>query len=367
MKGKDMAIVNPVHERINGDIGGNDVVLYMKGSPVFPQCGFSAAVVQILSMLEVKFKGIDVLVDPALRDGGKQFSDWPTIPQLYVKGEFVGGCDIITEMASSGELYSTLGVEVPDVAERNYDDLSLIVYGSSPIAAQTLRDALAVFNCDFIQAYGMTETTAVASLLQPDDHRRALGGEEKLLLSAGRAVLGTSIRIVDEDDREVLRGTIGEVAIRGPQLMKGYWNRPDATAESMRGGWMHTGDAGILDDDGFLYIQDRVKDMIVSGGENIYPREIEDVLFEFPGVADAAVFGVPDEKFGEAVKAVIVVKDGEDVSVAALLTHCRERLARYKQPRSVDFIDELPRNPSDKVLKKDLHEPFWRGHDRRVG
>ena len=257
-------------------------------------------------------------------------------------------------------------VAVPDVSERRYDDLRLIVYGASPIAEQTLRQALEVFGCDFMQGYGMTETTAAATYLFPADHRRALAGDEKLLLSAGRPLLGTEVRIVDDEDTPVPNGTIGEVAIRGPQLMRGYWNLPEASAEALKGGWMHTGDAGILDDEGFLYIQDRVKDMIVSGGENVYPREVEDALFQHPAVADVAVIGVPDERWGEAVKAIVVPKEGEAADADALLEFCKGRLGGYKRPRSVDFIDALPRNPSGKVLKKDLREKYWEGHTRRV-
>ena len=155
--------------------------------------------------------------------------------------------------------------------------------------------------------------------------------------------------------------------MRGPQIMRGYWNLPEASAEALRGGWMHTGDAAVMDDEGFVYIQDRVKDMIVSGGENVYPREIEDVLFRHPAVADAAVIGVPDAQWGEVVKAIVVLQPGaqRDRSRARSST-ARGQLASYKRPRSVDFIAELPRNPSGKVLKKDLREPFWKGHSRRV-
>jgi acyl-CoA synthetase (AMP-forming)/AMP-acid ligase II len=258
-------------------------------------------------------------------------------------------------------------VGVPDVAERRYDDLRLIIYGASPISEQTLRRAIDVFGCDFLQGYGMTETTAAATYLFPADHRRALGGEPHLLLSAGRPLLGTEVRIVDENDQAVPNGAIGEVAVRGPQLMRGYWNLPEASADALRGGWMHTGDAGVLDDEGFLFIQDRVKDMIVSGGENVYPREVEDVLFQHPAVADVAVIGVPDERFGEAVKAIVVLKAGESVTAEALLEFSKGRLGGYKRPRSVEFAATLPRNPSGKVLKKELREKYWAGHRRRVG
>jgi acyl-CoA synthetase (AMP-forming)/AMP-acid ligase II len=257
-------------------------------------------------------------------------------------------------------------VAVPDVAERRYEALRLIIYGASPIAEQTLRRAIEVFGCDFMQGYGMTETTAAATYLMPADHRRALAGEPKLLLSAGRPLLGTEIRIVDAEGRPLPNGEIGEIAVCGPQLMRGYWNLPEATAEALRGGWMHTGDAGVLDDEGFLYVQDRTKDMIVSGGENVYPREIEDVLYRHPAVAEAAVIGVPDAKWGETVKAVVVLKAGQAATAEALMQFCDGQLAGYKRPRSVDFVDALPRNPSGKVLKKDLREKYWAGHTRRV-
>ena len=258
-------------------------------------------------------------------------------------------------------------VAVPDVAERRYDALRLVAYGASPIAEQTLARAIEVFGCDFLQAYGMTETTAAATYLMPADHRRALAGEPKLLLSAGRPVLGTEIRIVDAEGRPVPPGAIGEIAIRGPQVMRGYWNLPEATAEALREGWMHTGDAGVLDEEGFLYVQDRTKDMIVSGGENVYPREVEDVLYRHPAVAEAAVIGVPDPKWGEAVKAVVVLKSGQTVDDAELIRFCDGQLAGYKRPRSVEFLDALPRNPSGKVLKRELREKYWQGHGRRVG
>ncbi len=258
-------------------------------------------------------------------------------------------------------------VNVPDVAERSYDDLRLIVYGGSAIAERTLHDALEAFRCEFLQGYGMTELTALATNLLPDDHRRALDGEPGLLVSAGRALVGTEVRVVDEQDQPVPAGTIGEVIVRGPQVMRGYWNRPEATEQALRGGWMHTGDAGTMDDAGYLYIQDRVKDMIVSGGENVYPREVEELLYQHPAVAEAAVIGVPDDTWGEAVKAIVVVREGHQVTADELAGMLEGKLADYKRPRSVDFIDALPRNPSGKVLKRQLREPYWQGHDRRVG
>jgi fatty-acyl-CoA synthase len=257
-------------------------------------------------------------------------------------------------------------VGVPDVAERDYPALRTVVYGASAIAEQTLRQAIDAFGCDFIQAYGMTEATALAANLLPSDHQRALREKPALLLSAGRPVVGTEIRVVDENDEPVPSGTIGEILVRGPQLMEGYWKREGESREALRGGWMHTGDAGVLDEEGYLYVQDRVKDMIVSGAENIYPREIEDVLYQHPAVAEAAAIGVPDDTWGEVVKAMVVRKAGAQAGAEEILEFCRGRLAGYKQPRSLDFVEALPRNLSGKVLKRELREPYWRGKARRI-
>jgi len=257
-------------------------------------------------------------------------------------------------------------VYVPDAAKRQYPKLRYIAYGASPISEQTLRQAIETFRCDFIQAYGMTETTAILTILPAADHRRALTDDPGLLLSAGRPMLGTEIRVVDESDNDVPVGEIGEIIARGPQLMDGYWNLDEATAEALRGGWMHTGDAGKMGANGYLYIQDRVKDMIVSGGENVYPRVVEDVLFQHPAIADAAVIGVPHEQWGETVKAVVVLRAGATAGEQEIVDFCRGRLGGFERPTSVDFIDALPRNASGKVLKRELREPYWRGHGRRV-
>ncbi len=256
---------------------------------------------------------------------------------------------------------------VPDLADSSYEMLDVMIYGASSIAEDTLRRAMKVFQCDFYQGFGQTETSACVTMLSAADHRRALAGRPELLLSAGRALLGTTIRIVDDDGNEVPRGSSGEIVARGPQLMKGYWNLPEATAKTLVDGWIHTGDVGVMDDEGYVYIKDRIKDMVVSGGENVYPREIENVLFDHPAVADAAVIGVPDEKFGEAVLAVLVLRAGESVEPDTLIAFCREKLAGYKVPRRIEFVDELPRNASGKVLKKDLRKPYWEGRTRNVG
>lgn len=255
---------------------------------------------------------------------------------------------------------------VPDAAERRYDALRLIHYGGSPIAEATLRRALEVFQCDFSQGYGMTEATGGITYLTAGDHRRALAENPGLLLSAGRPLPGTEIRIVDLDDRPLPNGQIGEIVVRGPQVMKEYWNQPQATAETLRGGWLHTGDAGLLDDEGYLYIHDRLKDMIVSGGENVYPRMVEEVLYRHPAVADAAVIGVPDPKWGETVMAILVLREGMPATEDEIIAFCKNHLGGFQCPRSVTFVESLPRTPSGKVLKRVLREPFWKDQARRV-
>ncbi len=292
---------------------------------------------------------------------------------LYIQEDF-NPIEVVRVLSEENVVVTTLVpamiqaclVYVPDIAQRNFDNLRTIVYGASPIAEDTLRKAAAVFKCDFIQAYGMTETTAVLTLLLADDHRRALESKPDLLLSAGRPLVGTEIKIVDEDDNPLPPGQIGEIAGRGPQLMRGYWNLADESAQALRGGWMHTGDAGIVDEDGYVYVQDRVKDMIVSGGENVYPRIVEEVLFKHPAVADAAVIGVPHDQWGETVKAVVVLREGQTATEAEIIDFCRDKLAGYERPTSVDFIAALPRNPTGKVVKRELREPYWAGQKRRV-
>ena len=299
-----------------------------------------------------------------IRQGGTLFIQEDFDPAAVVKAlseEQIAAASLVPAMIQA------CLVAVPDVATRRYDSLRFMLYGASPIAAETLRRAIDVFRCGFAQGYGMTEMTAGATFLLPREHERALGDKPALLFSCGRPLPGTEVRVVDPEGRDLPTGETGEIWLRGPQIMRGYWNLPDATAEAMAGGWMHTGDAGALDDEGFLYIQDRVKDMIVSGAENVYPREVENALFEHPAVADAAVIGVPDARWGEVVKALVVLRKGAAASEDELIEFCRGRLAGFKRPRSVEFVADLPRNPSGKVLKKDLREKYWKGHTRRVG
>jgi len=256
--------------------------------------------------------------------------------------------------------------EIPDIAAYDFSNLQVIYYGAAPISETTLKRALQVFRCPLIQGYGLTESTGGIAYLNEVDHRKALDGRLELLRSTGRAVVLSEIRIVDREDNELPRGTVGELVVRGPNVMKGYWKNPKATADAMRGGWLHSGDAASMDDDGYVYLRDRIKDMIVSGGTNIYPVEVENALLEHPDLADVAVIGIPDVKWGEAVMAVCVCRDGREPKPDELIAFCRERLGGYKIPRRYQFVRELPRNASGKVLKRVLREPHWAGHARGV-
>jgi len=224
-----------------------------------------------------------------------------------------------------------------------------------------LKRAIEQFACDFEQGYGLTETVGPIAMLRPEDHD---GG--KKMKSCGKAVPGTEIRVVDSNGTDCAVDEVGELIVSGQQIMKGYWNRPDETRKAIRDGWLYTGDAGYFDSDGFLYIHDRMKDMVISGGENVYPAEVESVLAGCDGVADVAVIGVPDRRWGEAVKALVILKAGLKITEADVIGHARAHIAAYKCPKSVDFVDSIPRNPSGKILKNILREPYWKGHERRV-
>ncbi|MGI9030490.1 MAG: long-chain-fatty-acid--CoA ligase [Ilumatobacteraceae bacterium] len=256
---------------------------------------------------------------------------------------------------------------VPGADEADYSSLRVVVYGASPISEEVLARSVAMLGCKFWQAYGLTETTGAIVNLPPEDHDPT-GPKRHLLRSCGRAGPGVELRIVDPDrGADVPTGEVGEIWVRSPQVMKGYWHDDEATREAIDDdGWFRSGDAGYFDADGYLYIHDRVKDMIVSGGENVYPAEVENVLMAHPAVADVAVIGVPHERWGETAKAVVVVATGAEPTAEELIAYSQERLAKFKCPTSVDFVEALPRNPSGKVLKKDLREPYWAGRDRRV-
>ena len=261
-------------------------------------------------------------------------------------------------------------LQVPGAGKADYSSLQCISYGASPISEKVLIEAMRTFKCRFMQVYGPTETTGAITCLPPEDHDRE-GPRKGLLRSAGKPIDGVELRVADAAGRDCAEGEVGEVWIRTAQNMKGYWADSKSTGSAFVDrkpdglGWFRSGDAGYLRE-GYLYLHDRIKDMIVSGGENIYPAEVENALMQHPAIADGAVIGVPDEKWGEAVKACVVVKRGASVTEKELIDFMRARIAHFKCPSSVDFMATIPRNPTGKILKRVLREPYWKGRDRRV-
>ena len=254
-------------------------------------------------------------------------------------------------------------VRQPRAKEVDFSKLKYMLYGASPIPAALLKECIAVFGCGFVQMYGMTETTGTIVALPPEDH---IDGLERMK-SAGKALAGIELAIIDADGKPLPPREVGEIATRSGSNMVGYWNLPEASAKTLgKDGWLRTGDAGYMDEDGYLYIHDRIKDMIISGGENIYPAEVESAICDHPDVAEVAVVGVPDDQWGEAVKAVVVMKPGKEASATDIMRFTRERIAGFKTPKSVDFIDALPRNASGKILRRSLRDPYWEGKDRQV-
>ena len=249
---------------------------------------------------------------------------------------------------------SLLGV--PDFAAHDLSSLKIMSYGAAPMPA-ALRDALMARlpGCGLLQSYGMTETSAVVTMLPPRWHDPARGKND----TAGRALAGIDLRIADAANNPVLNGTVGEIQVRGPTVMQGYWNKPELTARTIVDGWMKTGDAGMLDTDGFLTVVDRLKDMIISGGENVYSAEVENAIHDHPAVEECAVFGIPDAVWGEAVHAVVLPKPGQALTEAEVIAHCRARIAAYKSPKSVTIAAApLPRSGANKILKSKLRMAF---------
>ncbi|SPL88135.1 Long-chain-fatty-acid--CoA ligase [[Actinomadura] parvosata subsp. kistnae] len=255
-----------------------------------------------------------------------------------------------------------LAIDHPDVLSYDLSSVEHLVYGASPISEAVLERARAVFSrAGFVQAYGMTELSPIATLLLPADH-----DDPALRRAAGRAAPHSEVRVVDAHGAEVPRGTVGEIVVRGDHVTPGYWRREEETAAALRGGWMHTGDGGYMDERGYVFVVDRIKDMIVSGGENVYSAEVENALAKHPAVAACAVIGVPDERWGERVHAVVVLRPGLAATEEELREFCRDRIAGYKLPRSVAFAGELPLSGAGKILKRELRRRYWSGGARQV-
>jgi acyl-CoA synthetase (AMP-forming)/AMP-acid ligase II len=253
-------------------------------------------------------------------------------------------------------------MQAPGIGSADLSSMRTLTYGASPISEDLLKRATARFRCAFVQLYEMTETCGAGTFLSYPDHDP---GKRKAR-SCGVAWPGLELKIVGEDGTEVERGVIGEVLIRSPAVMKGYWNKPEATAAAVQDGWMLTGDAAYMDEDGYVFIYDRVRDMIWMGGESVYPAEVENALSGHPAIADAAAIGVPDDTWGETVKALVVLKPGAPEDSADIIAWARARIANFKAPKSVDFVAAIPRNATGKILRRELREPYWKGRDRRV-
>ncbi|MBC8239204.1 MAG: long-chain-fatty-acid--CoA ligase [Alphaproteobacteria bacterium] len=258
-------------------------------------------------------------------------------------------------------------VNHPDVANYDLSSINHVLFGASPMPEAVLQTALRVIpNAQFHHLYGQTEAAPVLTAL-PANRMVEEGPLAGKIKSAGLAIPGVEVRIVDADDNEVPRGVVGEICGRGENVMQGYWNQPEMTAETLRNGWLHTGDGGYMDEDGFVYVVDRVKDMIISGGENVYSAEVENAIYQHPMVVECAVIGIPHEKWGEQVHAIVRLADGGEADEAAIIAHCHEWIANYKCPRSVSFATEpLPLSGAGKILKNDLRQPYWVGHEKAV-
>jgi acyl-CoA synthetase (AMP-forming)/AMP-acid ligase II len=258
-------------------------------------------------------------------------------------------------------------VKHPRIEAHDLSSLRYMSYGGAPIAPTLVKDAWQAIGPVLSQGYGAGETTGGLVTLSVDDHKLAIeGGQEHLLASCGRPFGESLVRVVDEEGRELPAGEVGEIVIAGPDVFAGYWREPELTAAALVNGRLHTGDLARADERGYLYIVDRKKEMIISGGFNVYPTEIEQALYCHPAIYEACVIGVPDENWGEAIKAVVVLRDDRKASAEELIEHCRGLLADFKKPRSVEFVSELPKNGNGKISRKDVKERYWRGQQRRV-
>jgi acyl-CoA synthetase (AMP-forming)/AMP-acid ligase II len=303
----------------------------------------------------------NVFMMPVCLRGGTQVILDRFSPELFletVEKEKVTATFIVPTI-----LYRIL--DFPQLTKYDFSSLNTLIYGASPIGPERLREALRLFGAIFVQDYGMTEAPMFLTVLSKEDHIVSPGEEERLA-SCGKPTLMCQLRLVDDQDNDVPLGEAGEIAVRTPNMMIGYLNKPEETAETMRNGWLHTGDVGRRDEEGYIYILDRKKDMIISGGWNVYPKEIEATLHEHPAVADVAVIGVPDPNWGEAVKAIVVLHSGKTATGDELIQFCKEKKGSIKTPKSVEFVDHIPLTSVGKHDKKALRERYWKAEKRRV-
>jgi len=298
---------------------------------------------------------------------------------------YIGGCNVIlkffdpaatlqiiqNERATHMDFVPTHLVamlNLPDLNKYDISSMKFLWYGASPMPLEVLKKGMKVFGPIFAEGYGQSESGPAISHLSKEDHNVLDRPEEeqKKLMSAGRPDIGVQVRIVDDEGNDVEPGEVGEITVRSKQIMVEYWHKPDDTRANIVDGWLHTGDMGYYDEEGYIYIVDRKKDMIITGGENVYPREVEEILYRHPAVLEATVIGIPDPYWIERVHAIVATKKGASTTAEELIAFCKKHIAGYKTPKSVEFVDSLPKNPSGKILKRELREKYWKGLRRRI-
>jgi long-chain acyl-CoA synthetase len=324
-----------------------------------------------------------LVIDMSLQPGHRRIQ---ITPLFHIAGNthfrsslYIGGCNIIMKFFDASVTLQTIQDErathmdivpthlaamlnLPDLGKYNISSLQFLWYGASPMPLEVLKKGMKVFGPIVAQGYGQSESGPAISHLSREDHNvlDRPENEQRKLTSAGRPDIGVQVRIVDGKGNDVEPGEVGEIIVRSKHIMVEYWHKPEETSKTLVNGWIHTGDMGYYDDEGYIYIADRKKDMIISGGENVYPREVEDVLYQHPAVLEAAVIGVPDSYWVEKVHAVVVTKKGVSTTAEELTAFCKKRIAGYKTPKTIEFVDSLPKNAAGKILKRELREKYWK-------
>ncbi len=330
-----------------------------------------------------------LVIDMELQPGHKRVQ---ITPLFHIAGNthfraslYSGGCNIIVKFFDAAETLQIIQRErathmdfvpthlaamlnLPDLKKYDISSIKFLWYGASPMPLEVLKKGMKVFGPIFAQGYGQSESGPAISHLSKEDHNvlDRPEKEQKKLMSAGRPDIGVQVKIVDEKGKDVELGEVGEIIVRSKQLMVEYWHKPEDTKANLVDGWLHTGDMGYYDEEGYIYIADRKKDMIITGGENVYPREAEEVLYRHPAVLETAVIGVPDPYWVERVHAIVATKKGASTTAEELIAFCKKNIAGYKAPKSVEFVDSLPKNPAGKILKRELREKYWKGTQRKT-
>jgi len=326
-------------------------------------------------IVEMDIGGGEVLLQMAPLPHATQF--------MLLPGLLRGGTHVIMRKFDPGEMLRVVARErvswtflVPTMIYMLLDDPALatcdhaglrtIIYGAAPMSPDKLERAIERLGPIFLQVYAQMEVANQVTTLTKNDHVEALAGPRHRLASCGRPIAMAEVRLVDEADADVPSGHPGEIIVRGPHMMRGYWRRPEETASTMRGGWIHTADVARVDEDAYVYIVDRAKDMIISGGMNVYSVEVENALMEHPAVGEACVIGTPDDKWGEAVSAFVVLREGQRLAAEDLIAFCGHKLAAYCRPKAIEFVDEIPKTPYGKMDKKAIRQRYWKGQERQV-